>query len=341
MPQPSIPGGISVVVPTYNRAALLPATLDAILAQTLPPREVIVVDDGSTDDTGAVLARYGARIRSLRIPNSGDLVARNAGLREARGDLVAFCDSDDLWKPDFLGAMAGIWQAEPRTRVAYGNFLIIRGEAWQERPKFDDAPEGYWSGLRALGPGIAVFDQPPLPRLIRFQPFFPSGMVADRRFFLDIGGWDETVGLTVAKDFATALRLAEHAPFGVLRTPLVGIRKHATNYSGDVQAMNLGDAAILEHVLKARPVLAPYAAEIRASIDQRRAQALDIAFARRDFAGVRRIHAMLPPSARSRRQRLKAAVAALPAPLRRAVAEALLMLGTLRSGRPAADPPLT
>jgi glycosyltransferase involved in cell wall biosynthesis len=87
---------IGVVVPAYNRAALLPATLDAIIAQTHPPSEIIVVDDGSTDATPELLGRYAPRVRHLRIDNSGDLAARNVGLRAAATDLVAFCDSEDL-----------------------------------------------------------------------------------------------------------------------------------------------------------------------------------------------------------------------------------------------------
>jgi glycosyltransferase involved in cell wall biosynthesis len=330
---------ISVVVPTYNRALLIGATLDAILAQTRAADEIIVVDDGSQDETSEVLARYAPRIRSLRIPNSGDLAARNRGMREASGELVAFCDSDDLWRPGFLAAMAALWQAEPATKVAYANFVILRGEDWQEEDKFSAAPAGFWDGLRPLGANLGVFEQPFVNRLIRFQPFFPSGMVADRRFLLDIGGWDEAVSRTIGTDFATALRVAEYAPFGVVQTPMVGIRKHAGNYSADVQAMNLGDADILEYVLRSRPSLGIFAIEIRASIARRRAQALEAAFVRSDFAGVRAIYALLLPADRTHRLRIKARVAMLPMPLRRAAAALLLTLGSMRSRAKAAIGP--
>ena len=126
---------ISVVIPAYNRAALLPATLDAVLAQSLPPDEVIVVDDGSTDDTVAVAGRYAPRVRCLTIANGGDLVARNAGMAEATGSHVAFCDSDDLWRPGFLASMAALWRAEPRTRAAFGNFVAVRAGVWQAAGK--------------------------------------------------------------------------------------------------------------------------------------------------------------------------------------------------------------
>ncbi len=322
---------ISVVVPAYNRAALLPFTLDAILAQTPRPREVIVVDDGSRDDTPAVTARYAARVNAIRIENSGDLVARNVGLRAASGELVAFCDSDDLWRPGFLAAMVALWQAEPAAKAAYGNFVILRDGQWERDEKFAAAPPGFWDGLRRVGPGLGVFDQPIAARLVQFQPFFPSCLTVRRDFFLEIGGWDEAVSRIVGCDFATTLRLAEHAPLGVVERALVGIRKHAGNISADVQAMNLGDSLVLEHVLATRPAMMPYAAAIRASIGRRRCDALDHAFAQRDLAGVRAIDALMTPAQRSRRTKVKRLVAALPDPIGRAAAGLLLALGSIRS----------
>jgi len=322
---------IGVVVPTYNRASFLPETLDAILGQTRPPDEIIVVDDGSTDATPEVLARYAPGVRTIRITNSGELVARNTGVRAAASDLIAFCDSDDLWRPGYLAAVARLWQAEPRTRAAYGDFVIVRDGVWGTERKFAGAPPGFWEGLRALGPDIAVFDAPILPRLIAYQPFFPSAMTVDRVFFLEAGGWDEAVSRTVGMDFATHLRVAEHAPLGVVQTPLVGIRKHGENYSADVQKMNLGDARVLEHVLRTRPNLAPHAALIQASIARRRRDALETAFVRGDFKSVRAIHALLPAAERGGKIAIKHAVAALPAPLARLLAGVLLAAGSARS----------
>jgi hypothetical protein len=324
---------VSVIIPAYNRAMLLRPTLDAVLAQTVLPDEIIVVDDGSTDGTAMVARGYGAKVKCIVTTNSGDLAARNVGLRAARGRLVAFCDSDDLWRPDFLDMMLALWRAEPRTRSAYCDFVLVRDDVWDSdsTAKFAGAPAGYWDTLRMVGPQMGVFDVPVVDRLIRFQPFFQSCLVADRQAFLDIGGWDEGVARLVGSDFATTLRLAEHPPVGVLRRPLVGIRKHAGNYSADVLAMNLGDARILEHVLATRPVLLPLAPTIRASIARRRAEALDTAFARCDFTAVRQIATLLPPGGLA--ARVKRGVAALPEPARGLLAGALLALGSARRHR--------
>ena len=334
MPDPAF----TVVVPSYNRQALLPETLDAILSQQPPPAEVIVVDDGSTDGSVAMLgARFSGRVVVETVTNCGDLVARNVGLGLARAPLVAFCDSDDVWQPGFLAAMSALWQAEPATRVAFSDFRILREGVLEERRKFDTAPAGFWSDLHELAPGLAVFTAPIVERVITFQPFFSSCIVVDRAFLLDLGGWDTSVGRVVGTDFATILLLAEHVPFGVVDQPLVAIRKHGGNFSGDVQAMNLGDATILEHVLARRRSLAGHAGLIAASVAERRAGALDIAFSRLDFAAVRAIFALLPQERQIGRARLKAAVARLPGPLRGAVARGLLALGSAAARGEVAD----
>jgi glycosyltransferase involved in cell wall biosynthesis len=320
---------ISVVIPAYNRAALLPATLQAVLAQNRPADEVIVVDDGSLDDTPAVLRRYAPRVQNLRIANSGDLAARNAGLRAASGELVAFCDSDDLWRPGYLAAMAALWRAEPSTRCAYADFVTFTDSSWSSTSKFAVAPAAFWRGLRTGSGRCAWFDEPIVDRLISFQPFFASSMVVQRAFFLSVGGWDEAVSRIVGTDFATALRMAEHPPLGVLRgPPLVGVRKHQGGFSADVLAMNLGDARVLEHVLRVRPCIAPYADLVRDSINERRTGALGIAFARGDFDTVREIATLLPPGRRSLQTRVKAWVAGRPRSVRLAMARGLLALGS-------------
>ena len=314
---------ISVVVPTYNRAGLIGETLAAIMRQTLPPTEIIVVDDGSTDATPATLAAYHDRIRAIRIPNSGDLVARNVGLKAARGDLVAFCDSDDVWESDYLRAMASLWEDEPGLQAAYANFRVLRDGEVSERSKFEDAPPGTWDAMRPLTGGRGVFETPYVAELLRFQPFFPSTMTVERRSFLDIGGWDERVSRSIGCDFATALRTATRPPVGVVHRPLVCIRKHSGNFSGDTERMNLGDAAVLQHVLASNPAMEPMRGKFEASMAERREAALHAAFARRDFAAVRTTFALLSSGVPSTRTCVKRAIAGLPVPLATAAAAML------------------
>lgn len=91
---------ISVIIPTYNYGRFLRECLDSVFVQTFRDIEVIVVDDGSTDDTPAILDSISdRRLKQFRIPNSGSPCARNVGLRHAHGEFVAFIDADDRWRP--------------------------------------------------------------------------------------------------------------------------------------------------------------------------------------------------------------------------------------------------
>jgi glycosyltransferase involved in cell wall biosynthesis len=104
---------ISCIVPVFNGERYLEEALDSILAQTYRPLEVIVVDDGSTDGTAGVAARYGERIAYLFQPNAGPAAARNRGLAAARGEFVAFLDADDLWHPEKLARQMARFRARP------------------------------------------------------------------------------------------------------------------------------------------------------------------------------------------------------------------------------------
>jgi glycosyltransferase involved in cell wall biosynthesis len=295
---------------------MITETIATVLAQTRRADQIIVVDDGSTDDTSSVLAGFGDQIQVISIRNSGDLVARNTGLRAATSELVAFCDSDDLWKPEFLAEMVFFWESGNHPLCAYSDFHHVRDGRWEEVSKFSSAPAGYWDDLESLEGAHFLFRAPTFRSLLSFQPFFCSCMIVDRERFVSVGGWDEGVSRSVGCDFATTLRIGEHPPIGVLQKPLVGIRKHAGNFSGDVQKMNLGDAHVLEYVLATRPTLAPYAAEIRASINDRRLDAFDTAFARGDFAAVKSISELLPSGWYGLRHHVKRTIAASPESLR-------------------------
>jgi glycosyltransferase involved in cell wall biosynthesis len=104
---------VSCVVAVFNGEPYLDAALRSILDQTHRPLEVVVVDDGSTDRTAAVVAGFGHQVRALRQPNGGPASARNRGLAEAWGDLVAFLDADDLWHPEKLARQVARFRERP------------------------------------------------------------------------------------------------------------------------------------------------------------------------------------------------------------------------------------
>ncbi len=120
---------MSVIVPVYNGARYLAESLDSALAQDYPNLEVVVVDDGSTDDTPAVLARYGERIRAIRQHNQGAAAARNAALQASRGEYIAFLDADDLWAPHKLGIQVRHLESHPDVDLAYSAWTVVENRA--------------------------------------------------------------------------------------------------------------------------------------------------------------------------------------------------------------------
>ncbi len=120
---------ISVVIPTYNRAHLVGRAIASALAETRPGDEVIVVDDGSTDDTRKAVEKYFHNIRYVKLPNGGAGKARNRGIQEATRDFLAFLDSDDEWIPGTLDLKRRFLQARPDVLFCFSDFIIdVDGE---------------------------------------------------------------------------------------------------------------------------------------------------------------------------------------------------------------------
>jgi len=127
-----MPPRVSVILPTHNRARTLPRALQSVLSQTYQDFETIVVDDASTDDTAGALAPFlNERVRCLRLKtNRGAAAARNAGVREAAGEFLAFQDSDDEWLPDKLAVQIAAMEKHPDVCVVYGDMerVLASGE---------------------------------------------------------------------------------------------------------------------------------------------------------------------------------------------------------------------
>ena len=128
---------VSVVIPAYNATATIAAAIESALAQTRPPDEIVVVDDGSKDDTSAVVERFGPVVRLVRQANAGCGQARNTGAREARGTWLAFLDADDLWLPTKLERQLPE-TADPRIAVVVCRMYNEEGQLLGRRLTFDD-----------------------------------------------------------------------------------------------------------------------------------------------------------------------------------------------------------
>lgn len=113
---------VSVVIPAFNQARFLPAAIESVLSQTYRDREVLVVDDGSTDETPEVIGRYGGAVRGIHQANTGLAAARNAGTRHAVGEFIALLASDDVWMPGFLEHMMSVAARHPDAGLVHAGW---------------------------------------------------------------------------------------------------------------------------------------------------------------------------------------------------------------------------
>src|SRR4051794_11056524 len=116
---------VSVIIPTYNRAALLPRAIGSAVSQTRPPDEVLVVDDGSGDDTPEIMRQFAAPVRYLRKANGGVSSARNVGITHATGDCLFFLDSDDYWDSTWVERALGIFESNAACGAVCANIRTV------------------------------------------------------------------------------------------------------------------------------------------------------------------------------------------------------------------------
>jgi glycosyltransferase involved in cell wall biosynthesis len=204
----------SVIIPVYNRSSFLEATLESVWRQTFTDYEVIVVDDGSTDDTPAYLSELGDRVTVIRQANAGPGVARNNGAANARGTYLAFLDSDDLWFPWTLQTVADLIVQHDRPSLISANLVL-----------FKDTTD-----LAAINhtETVAEFYRDYLFASDR-DCFVGAGMTFVRRdVFLEVGGFcAQQINL---EDHDLILRLGTAAGFvRILQPPTLGYRGHNDN----------------------------------------------------------------------------------------------------------------
>ncbi|MCX7013771.1 MAG: glycosyltransferase family A protein [Candidatus Sumerlaeota bacterium] len=186
---------VSVVIPTYNRFRWVPEAIDSVLAQTFKDFEVIVVDDGSTDNTRETLLRYGDRIRYLHQDNAGVSAARNRGILEARGEWITFLDSDDVWLPNRLAVLVEDLPFAREIVAHTGNLLICREHLGGEVDLFDHV------GVRGIIPDLCLLLDHALPLLIRTGLAMVANTAVTRKAALSVGLFDASMRLYEDADF--------------------------------------------------------------------------------------------------------------------------------------------
>ena len=211
-----MPPSVSIILPTYDRLAFLREAVASVVGQAVSDWELIVIDDGSTDETVPWLESLrDSRITLVREPHTGDLSRlRNLGLARARSPWIAFLDSDDRWSPQKLERQMAYHKANPRFRWSYTGrrFIDAAGEYLPDSRFSRWVPHSGWivEQMIALEANIAL----------------PSVMV-QRALLRDAGGFNETYRAN--EDMELWLRLAERAECGLVDEPLLDIRKHKTD----------------------------------------------------------------------------------------------------------------
>jgi len=192
----------SVIVPTYNRGHLLPRALNSIAAQTQTPLEVIVVDDGSTDDTIAILRREYPDVVIFQETHRGVSAARNRGIQASRGDWIAFLDSDDEWLPEKLARQNAALVSTPTILLCHTEEVWVRNGV-RVNPMKKHAKRG----------GGIFEDCLPLCCMS------PSSVVVHREVLEDVGVFDES--LPACEDYDLWLRITSRYPVVFIDEPLV------------------------------------------------------------------------------------------------------------------------
>ncbi|MEP7088231.1 MAG: glycosyltransferase [Gemmatimonadota bacterium] len=211
---------ISAVIPCYNAARFLDESIRSILSQTRPPDEVIVVDDGSTDDSAAIARRSGVTCISLRT-NSGPGAARNRGISAATGDMIAFLDADDHWSPTHIEEVASLLARYPESPVAFSR---IRKFGKDDTISPSSLPEG--------APQYLFW------QLIEENIVAQSTAVVRRATLQAHGCYNET--RRYSEDYELWLRLARHHPFVCTNAITAGYRVHPMQASSNVENMLAG-----------------------------------------------------------------------------------------------------
>ncbi|RFC49185.1 MAG: Glycosyltransferase involved in cell wall bisynthesis [Verrucomicrobia bacterium] len=221
---------VSIVIPSYNSAKYLPETLQSVLQQDYQDFEVIVVNDGSTDDTESWFAAHVSdpRLRLITQANQGPSTARNTGIAASRGEYIAFLDSDDLWHPTKLTKQLEILDGDPHAAMVY---------CWLANIDHLGNPTG--KIRRYFSEGMVW------PELIKHN-FIGCGSNAmvRRRCFDDLGLFDPAT--TGIEDWDMWLRIADHHPFRVIREPLVYYRQHPASLSNNWFVLEKSFQRVLE-----------------------------------------------------------------------------------------------
>jgi glycosyltransferase involved in cell wall biosynthesis len=201
---------VSVIIPTYNAASFIRQAIESVLGQTYPDWELIVIDDGSTDKTFEMVSPFRDRLRYVTQRNQGRPQARNAGLRKAKGEYIAFLDADDVWKPGRLERGVGFLEQRPEIGLIHGEVEVINVEG-KLMPKETEQTKKFYRIERKKGSGYL--------RLLDRSAIFSSTILLRRECINRVGFYDTS--FPIYEDYDWYLRFSLNFKIGLLDGPPV------------------------------------------------------------------------------------------------------------------------
>ena len=240
---------VSVVIPTYNRAHTVLEAVRSVLAQSHRDLELIVVDDGSTDDTDAQLAAIAdPRLRAIMGRHAGVSAARNLGVSQASGDIIAFLDSDDAWHPDKLATDVAFLARHPRVDVVFTDLEKRHGD--EIFPSFMRQTAVFSRRLSGVAhpDGLVLEAREMRLCLLEEVPIKPSALTLRRAAFEAVGGFDES--WSSSEDWEFLLRLARRHRFGYVDRPLAVL--YISRDSLHILDQSRGESAMIRLLVRER-----------------------------------------------------------------------------------------
>ena len=240
---------ISVVIPTFNASKYIDSAIQSVLYQTYKKFEIIVVDDCSTDDTAGKLFKYRDMIQVVRHEkNQGAAVARNTGVGQCRGEIIAFLDGDDKWIPEKLKAFAEAFSRNPEILFGFSDFSRFE---WTDGSFFAQSNSQVFPMIYETIKDHKYFDLKSfvIPRndmfklLLRGYPIYPSAIVVRKKIFDLIGMWRK---VRTNEDFDFGLRSSRVTDCLYIDTSLTMVGRHDANLTVDVQRQVEGDISVID-----------------------------------------------------------------------------------------------
>ena len=223
---------VSVIIPTYNRASFLKEAIESVLNQEYSNYELIIIDDGSIDNTKEIIELFEGKLKYYYQPHKGVSPARNAGLKLAQGNFIAFLDSDDLWKKEKLKVQMEFMKSHPEIKVCYTEEIWIR-KGVRVNPKKKHKKYSGW-----------IFD-----KVVPICLLSLSSALFRKELFEEIGIFDES--LPVCEDYDLGLRIACKYPIHLIEEPLIIKRGgHPDQLSKKYWGMDRFRVIALEKILK-------------------------------------------------------------------------------------------